>query len=210
VEDVEVLLREYDTLRRESLDSITHRTQVASFGLAAVGALFAAPFLAPLDSRSTTLLMGILAVGIPLVSVLVLRMWLGEFERMHRAGSYLCWLEHRINSALGDHLLTWESWLRDGDRLFYPYISVVALFTLIGLGAPMAAVISAEASPWDWLAAIPGMVATLAAGTHAAFRVYRPRFRVDAARLQAWFEAHRNQDRMRVSQPSRSKNATRS
>jgi hypothetical protein len=194
VEQTEVLIKEYETLRRESLDSITHRTQVASFGLAAVGALFAGPFLAGEGTRSTELLLGVLAFGVPLVSVLVLRMWLGEFERMQRAGSYLCWLEHRINILVGKHVLSWESWLREGDRLLYPYFSVVALFSLIGIGAPIAGALSTRASSWEWLVIIPGIATTLVVGVHAAFRVHKPKFRMEASTLDSWFQLHKERD----------------
>ena len=185
---------EYETLRRECLDSITHRTQVASFGLAAIGALFVGPFLGSPYAGSRGLVLGVLAFGVPSVSVLVLLMWLGEYERMHRAGSYLRWLEHRINARIGDHLLTWESWLHHGDRLFSPYVAVVLLFSLVGLGAPVGGAIAVHASSSEWLLVIPGMVTSFLAGLYATFRVFKPKFRMNPELLSLWYKDHLRTD----------------
>jgi hypothetical protein len=195
MENVEVLLKEYETLRRESLDSITHRTQIASFGLAAIGALFAGSFVATERVQASGLVLGVVALGVPLVSVLVLRMWLGELERMERAGAYLSWLEHRINSSMNDHVLTWESWLSATGRLVYPYQAVVILFSLIGVGAPIVGVLAVQPSGLGTLLIIPGVLFTLAAGSHAAYRIYRPKLRIPQEKIETWYQGHRRDDR---------------
>lgn len=191
MEAVEVLVKEYETLRRESLDSITHRTQVASFGLAAIGALLAGPILAVEEVRSSWFVHSVLAIAIPFVSVLVLRMWLGELERMERAGSYLCWLEHRINSCMGAHLLTWESWLNAGPRLGYAYRAVIYLFLLVGLGAPIAGAFAVRPPLWGWLIALPGVALTVLATANAGLRLSRAQSRKDLAPVASWFAGFR-------------------
>ena len=176
-DELQVLLSEYESLRRESLDTITHRTQIASFGLAAVGALFAGVSLARDHGRSPGLVVAVIAFGVPLIAALVLPMWLGELERKERAGAYLRWLEGRVNELLGAEAMAWESWLgtpRDQSgpgRLFYPYLAVIGLFTLIGLGAPITAVFLAPLSGPSRLLVIPGSLVSLAAGVGAYLRV---------------------------------------
>lgn len=194
-DELQVLLSEYESLRRESLDTITHRTQIASFGLAAVGALFAGVSLARDHGRSTGLVVAVIAFGVPLIAALVLVMWLGELERKERAGSYLRWLEGRVNELLGEEAMAWESWLgtpRDQfgpGRLFYPYLAVIGLFTLIGLGAPIAAVFLAPLSGSSKLLVIPGWLVSLAAGAYASFRVKWLQLRGTRDDLRRWSES---------------------
>ena len=194
-DELKVLLSEYESLRRESLDTMAHRTQIASFGLAALGALFAGVSLAWDRRPSPGLVVAVIAFGVPLIAALVLVMWLGELERMERAGSYLRWLEGRVNELLGEEAMGWESWLgtpreQSGPgRLFYPYLAVIGLFTLIGLGAPVAAVFLAPLSGSSRLLVIPGWLVSLAAGAYASFHVRRPKLRRASEDLQRWFDS---------------------
>jgi hypothetical protein len=194
------LMTEYETLRRESLDSITHRTQIASFGLAGVGALFTAVALIQDFSAQSGLVIVLTSVAIPLSSALILVMWLGEFERMERAGCYLHWLESRINDHLGTRSLAWESWLAEGqarkpgpgtaaaERLKYPYFAVIGLFTLIGLGAPLAGGFLAGSEGTAWLLPVPAWIASIAVAAYAVVRVRNPKCRVPAETLHDWFK----------------------
>jgi hypothetical protein len=160
-------MKEYETLRQESLDSINNRSQIVSFGLGTIGILAGGVLASERASQSIPLLILVFSVGIPTVSVLVLYSWLGEVERMMRAGRFMVDLEARINAEIspGDPALTWERWLRTANtQMRYPYIVVLALFLGIAVGAPflglsMAAVSWAE---YWWCIAAPWCLALLA------------------------------------------------
>lgn len=153
-------MKEYETLRQESLDSINNRSQIVSFGLGTVGVLAAGVLASERASGSFPLLVLVFSLGIPTISVLVLYSWLGEVERMMRAGRFMVDLEARINaeiSAAGP-TLTWERWLRSSNtQMRYPYIVVLALFLGIAVGAPLLG-LSVAAVSWReywWCIAVP-------------------------------------------------------
>lgn len=137
---IELMTKEYETLRQESLDSMNNRSQVISFGLATIGLIFAAVFSLDAASQSKQLILLIFSAGIPIISIMILYIWLGEVERMMRAGEYLCGLEARINSMFetDDPPLRWEWWLRtSGKQMRYPYIMVIGLFFGLAFFAPV-------------------------------------------------------------------------
>lgn len=129
---IKVMLKEYETLRQESLDSIGHRNTILTFGSAAIGAIFAGSIVAYSDDPDSFMPKLALIVVIPFICCFVVLMWLGEYERMQRAGRFLVGIERRINRECSKELLTWETRLReDRTHMRYPYISTVAL--LIGI-----------------------------------------------------------------------------
>lgn len=140
MEALDIMLKEYETLRQESLDTMNNRSQIVSFGLATIGVIIAAAFSLDRAERSLSLNTLIFSAGIPSLSVLILYIWLGEVERMMRVGDYLRGLEARIN-ALADRqtaLLQWEQWLRTSTKqMRYPYIVVIGLFFGLAFGAPV-------------------------------------------------------------------------
>ena len=131
MESIEILFKEYDTLRSEILGSMTIRNTLLSFGLTGVGAIATASIglhaLSPVASG--TVLGGV----IPALCAAVLSMWLGEYQRTQRAGRFLVDLEKRINVLASADLLSWETHLRkDKKHMNYPYNSTVLLLTGIG------------------------------------------------------------------------------
>jgi len=149
------MLREYDALRHEILHSMTQRTQIASFGVGAVGALWAATFLKGSPNNHPMFVLLMLNVAIPAVSVIVLVMWLGENVRARRAGAYVRDLEERINREAGDGALGWEHWLlEEGLHLHGAYLAPIVFFLLISIGAPIAGGTLASASLAATVAAI--------------------------------------------------------
>ena len=136
---VDALLKEYEYVRKESLDAIGHRLRIMNFSFAALSVLIAAL----LTRQVPDILAG--AVGfvfIPQLAKASLLIWLGEHERSQRAGRYLVTIEHQINDLVGNQVMGWEgsllgrpsprakaeSWL----HMRYPYVAVVAL--LLGVG----------------------------------------------------------------------------
>jgi hypothetical protein len=136
---IEIMLKEYETLRQESLTAMSSRNSILSFGLAAIAALFTASIAAPVDSNVPR---PVLILVVPAVAICVVLMWLGEYERTQRAGKFLADLESKINNKAkenklltseGEELLRWETQLRGESRhLKYPYIFTVALLTATG------------------------------------------------------------------------------
>ena len=129
---IEIMLKEYETLRQESLNSMHNRNTILSFGLAAIGAIFAGSIIAYSTDTYSLIPSLALIIVIPLISSFILLIWLGEYERMQRAGRFLVGIEHRINKEFSKELLTWETRLRERRvHMRYPYYATVGL--LIGI-----------------------------------------------------------------------------
>jgi len=142
----EIILEEWKSLRDESIRSMTHRNTIISFGIGALGALFftGANFYNNSSFISKLLSFGIFYYLIPFLSVMTVVLWLGEAERMSRAGARMKSLEEKINTAYGDEVLGWETYLRkqrtkEGEyfirrlisntlQMWYPYIAVILSF----------------------------------------------------------------------------------
>ncbi|MCI0553936.1 MAG: hypothetical protein L0287_23560 [Anaerolineae bacterium] len=142
-EKIEIILKEYDSIRNESLNTITNRFQILSFGLAGLAALAAGILAAVQQAENSTLVLLAFNITIPLISTLILYIWLGEVNRMNRAGGYLVVLEKKINKMAGKRVLGWEKRLRSKEtKMTYPYNTVIVLlmsfvfiFPVLGLFA---------------------------------------------------------------------------
>lgn len=170
---IEVMLKEYEMLRQEILGAMSNRAQIISFGLGTIGVLFAGILTSDLAKESPKLLIVVFSFAIPTASVLVLYIWLGEVERMMRAGRYLANLEGRINRALGagEDTLRWENWLRDTRvQIRYTYLVVIALFFGFAYGSPVLTVLAGKLAfrSHAWVVLLPW-----AAGVPILCDVYR-------------------------------------
>ena len=95
---IEVMLKEYETLRQESLTSIRNRNSVLAFGLAAISAILTACIAT--SGTADDALVHLMLIGlVPAVSVFVLLMWFGEHHRSKRVGKHLVLLERKINDT---------------------------------------------------------------------------------------------------------------
>jgi len=136
MDKADILLKEYETLRHEILAAMNSRNSILSFGLATIGAIFTASLATQTDSTPSLLTSLILELAVPAISIFVLFMWLGEYQRMQRAGKFLVGLEKRINdiASKSKALLTWETSLREKQRhMRYPYNTTVLLLVLISV-----------------------------------------------------------------------------
>jgi len=134
MDSVEIMLKEYETLRQESLNSMNNRNTIISFGLATIGAIFAGSIVAYTTGTYSLISSLALILVIPIISIFVLFMWLGEYERMQRAGKFIAKLEDKINVEASKKLLTWETHLRESQshaKMKYPYTATMGL--LIGI-----------------------------------------------------------------------------
>lgn len=159
MDEVDALFKEYDTLRQESLDSMQNRTQIVAFGLGTLAVLAGAVLSLDAGDRSPHLIVAVFCIGLPVISALVLYIWLGEVERMMRAGKHIQQLELRINGIFNTTVLTWETRLRSTRSLQmkYSYVVVIALFVGSALAAPWVG-LAAGALPICsyWLGVVPG------------------------------------------------------
>ena len=161
---VEILIKEYETLRAEILASMSNRISILSFGLATIGAIFTAGIIAYISSDNTILPSMVLSLAIPLTSNFVLFMWLGEYQRMQRAGQFLVGLEKRINNEASKQLLSWETSHR---HMKYPYNMTVMLLLAI---SAISYVIGVVNLPITGL--LIWILAMIGTGIHVAIYIY--------------------------------------
>ncbi len=135
-----VVIEEYKTLREESLTSLQTQQSILRFGTATLGIVLVAGFNVwerPLLSEI------IFFFFAPLISYLVLIIWMGEIARMMRSGVYLLELEKKVSKEFSDkpEALTWENWLRQGQQdgktpqLIWNYKAIIAMFLLLALAS---------------------------------------------------------------------------
>jgi hypothetical protein len=127
---LQALLAEYDSLRCESLTSISNRILIANFTFGALALILAA-----LVTRTKpSAIVGIVSLFfVPQVAKTGLLIWLGEYDRSQRAGHWLKGVEQRINHVLDQEVMTWEGSLQhQGTHMGYPYLATVLL--LLGAG----------------------------------------------------------------------------
>jgi hypothetical protein len=140
---VEIMLKEYETLRQESLTAANSRTLTLQFGLAIIGGIIAAATASDKVIAQPFITSIVLIFVIQPISMLILVIWLGEHQRIQRAGLHLTYLERRINQKVSEKLLTWENNLRKDppevsiQHMQYPYIAVVGLVTLVAISSFM-------------------------------------------------------------------------
>ncbi|MGD2247152.1 MAG: hypothetical protein PVF58_02015 [Candidatus Methanofastidiosia archaeon] len=158
MDSVEIMLEEYKTLRQESLNAMNNRNTILSFGVAAIGAVFTGSIIAYGTNNCSHILSYAFILVIPAISIFILFMWFGEYERMQRVGKFLARIEKRINCEESKELLTWETNLRESKlHMKSPYYATIALLitiSYISLGAGLYAVDIAVAL--KWLGAIIG------------------------------------------------------
>jgi len=131
---IDILIREYETLRQEILTTMANRNTILSFGLASVGAIFTASIAFSKENSLSLLGSLMLIIGLPAIDLFVIYIWLGEYQRMQRAGKFIMGLEHRINEEAKRTLLSWETNLRmQRSHMKYPYNTTVMLLTCISL-----------------------------------------------------------------------------
>ncbi len=131
------MLHEYKALRTEIQNSFASSKKILAVGLGIIGALLTGGVInqinnVDINSVKPILLIILLILVIPLVSLITLAMWLGERQRINRAGSYLIGLEKKINSFAHAELLDWENHLEKNElHMQYPYEAIVSLMIVL-------------------------------------------------------------------------------
>jgi hypothetical protein len=140
---MELALEEYRALRGEVLTTMQTQDGGLRFGVAALGIVSAAGFAVWKDTAAAAL---IFLVVIPLVTVVVLIVWIGEVTRMMRAGRHIARLEELFCKRIDDlprPVMRWETNLRDPQsditdwerHYSWSYHAIVVMFWLIGIAS---------------------------------------------------------------------------
>jgi len=132
--NLDVLLKEYQAIREEVITTMRSRITILSSGLISISIALAAS-VASYSSNSVSTLPSLILISIiPAITSFVLFVWLGEYQRMQRAGKYLVSLENKINGEATKQLLSWETQLREQHRhMRYPYNTTALLLILISI-----------------------------------------------------------------------------
>ena len=175
------MLKQYETVRAESVAAIANRLMVMNFTFAALSVLTAGL----LTRKVSDALAGVIAiVFVPQFGKAGLLVWLGEHKRSQRAGRYLRDLEVLIDKTVGRNTLGWETWLQNeqgttkpglspakpGSSLHmrYPYVAVVALLVGVGWAAEVLGVyllahatVHRPGPPWSAIIPVAAGIACL-------------------------------------------------
>lgn len=141
---LKVLLEEYKALRAEIVAALQLQQQVVAFGVTVLAGVSAVSAAILKDDPLAAMLVGSLSPAIALALLLV---WLGELERMVRAGTWVALLERRVGLLFPDlpSPLGWESALRGinspfpSSRVLHRYRGILAVFILLSLAPSLAA-----------------------------------------------------------------------
>ena len=161
--NVEIILKEYEAIRQEILVAMGNRISILSFGLATIGAVFTASIAVSVTDNYSLLASLMLILAVPCINSFVLFMWMGEYQRMMRAGTFLLDLEGRVNKIAGADVLMWERHLRS-QRLHmkYPYNTTVMLLTVMGIISLVLGLVTLRTSSLTKTSiGIPGLVVHL-------------------------------------------------
>jgi Zn-dependent protease with chaperone function len=133
--EIDLALEEYRTVRREELVALQSQISTLRYGVTGCVVLIGVAVQQHADKYVGW---AIALALVPLVVLFSAVIWMGEYERMARAGYYVASLENRINARLADgswRALRWESWLREGgnsqSRLVgghHRYLSIASVF----------------------------------------------------------------------------------
>jgi hypothetical protein len=102
-DQINILLKEYDTLRAEILGRMNHRWQM--LGLIGAIVTFASAQSGAIAGRAIA---GVMAVGL-------FGLWLNSGRYVARLARRVSDIEKRVNGLAGENLLEWES--QGGDRV---------------------------------------------------------------------------------------------
>jgi hypothetical protein len=177
-----LVMKEYDVIRSEITDSTQRRFSILQYGLAAAGGVLAFgvklikdlgnPTPSAADSCShdpcflhvipqhNILAWFVTAILSPALLWAVLILWVGEYQRIQRAGLYVREIEQKVNNFYQEQkvnmdILGWETWLVS-KHLKVPYWGMWAFFSLgaiviYALGTYYTAALDAKFSWLLWL-----------------------------------------------------------
>jgi Zn-dependent protease with chaperone function len=110
---VTLSVEQYRTVRQEEFAALQSQISTLRYGITGCVVLIG---IAAQQHADKYLGWAISLALVPLVVLFSAVIWMGEYERMARAGHFVAILEGQLNTRLGDgwRPLRWESWLREG------------------------------------------------------------------------------------------------
>jgi len=131
-------LQEYTALRAEVTTAMQTQHATLAFGSATLGLLAAGGFQLIDDPASLAL---VFVGAVPLISLLIVSIWLGELARMMRAGRQLHLIEQELKRSIPDApgpVFNWEQSLQGSDKSSwlerqyqFSYHAVVVMFAVV-------------------------------------------------------------------------------
>ena len=137
-------LEEYRAVRAEILAAFKLQQQVIAFGVTVLAAATALGLNFLQKDPTVTVGLGLIA---PLIALVVILVWVGELERMVRAGAWVSMIEQRLWNLFGElpPPLGWETALRGGEspfpikRVLYRYRGILVVLLLLSNSSNLAA-----------------------------------------------------------------------
>jgi hypothetical protein len=133
IEKINILLKEYECLRMEVLDSFKIRNQTLSFAFATIVFIFGG-YATCISYKYNSIGNFLLFVLLPSFDVIILLFLLGELEKVQRIANHLLVVENRINLIVEIELLSWEKSLREKPLVqFYSYAFLLLFFCVVSV-----------------------------------------------------------------------------
>ncbi|MDD3478414.1 MAG: hypothetical protein PHP32_06010 [Candidatus Izemoplasmatales bacterium] len=142
----DIALNEYNALRTEINNAMANQQSILNYGIASIGIILA---FSTSNWQEMIIVDIILVFLIPLIGLLVATIWLGEVNRIARAGQFLVVKENRINDLFlkmeendtifqNQPVLIWENYLRDlkkngSDKSIKTIWNYRAILLLLGI-----------------------------------------------------------------------------
>ncbi len=154
VDWIDAALEEYRSLRDESLQAIDRQVRVLALGTTVSGVVLGLGVKAGTSSSTAAVLL----VGFaPLLALFVCVLWIGEMERMVRAGAQIASIERRVSERIDqeDPPMSWESSLRLDEpgrrRILTVYRAIFAILVLLAAIASILGDIGVAQHSKPWL-----------------------------------------------------------
>jgi len=147
----DIALNEYNALRTEINNAMTNQQSILNYGIASIGVIVA---FAASKWQELLVIDIILVVFVPLIGLLVSTIWLGEVNRISRAGKFLVYKEAKINEIFmqfekndpilyKEQVLIWENYLRDlkkngnskSIKTIWNYRAILMLISILSISS---------------------------------------------------------------------------
>ncbi len=128
-----ILFEQYKRISDYSINTANAiKNNILTYGFSIIGAVLAGNIILLNSGKYLSVVLGIFLLILPIVTLTILFIWIGEVHRMVRAGLYLLKLEKQINEILKENILTWEAFIREkGKTIKYP--DFLSISILIGI-----------------------------------------------------------------------------
>jgi len=141
---IDVIMKDYEILKIYStITSPSIRYNLISIFFATIGIIISGTIIAlangieKLSIMPAIVISSLLGAFIPVFSISMLYVWLGEEQRMMRIGEYCKGLEDKINKELTEDILNWEAFKRK-KSIQYPEKLIIGIFLGLSLGSSLA------------------------------------------------------------------------